>query len=136
MQYGIVNDAMEATVALNVMADNDESISITFVIDTGATGDASLPQSVIDSLDLPSAEDSDNIVITLADGTTGPGRLYLARIIWHDRIRHIEVVNLEGVPLVGMALLYGSNLNVDAIPGGMVTITELPAESQPEIPCG
>ena len=136
MQYGIVNDAMEATVILNVMADNDENIPITFVIDTGATGDVSLPQSVIDFLDLPLAEDADNIVITLADGTTGPGRLYLARVLWHNRIRHIEVVNLEGAPLMGMALLYGSNLNVDAVPGGQVTITELPDDSPPEPPCG
>ena len=136
MQYGIVNDAMEATVTLNVMADNDESIPIAFVVDTGATGDISLPQSIIDSLDLALAEDTDNVVITLADGTTGPGRLYLARILWHDRIRHIEVVNLEGAPLVGMALLYGSNLSVDAVPGGLVAITELPAVSPPNIPCG
>ena len=136
MQYGIVNDAIEATVTLNVMADNDEGIPITFIIDTGATGDASLPQSVIDSLNLSLAEDSDDIVITLADGTTGPGRLYPARVLWHDRIRHIEVVNLEGAPLVGMALLYGCNLNVDAVPGGLVTITELPAVSPPEMPCG
>ncbi len=136
MQYGIVNDAMEATVTLNVMADNYESIPITFVIDTGATGDMSLPRSVIDSLELPLAEDADNIVITLADGTTGPGRLYLASILWHDRIRNIEVVNPEGAPLVGMALLYGSNLSVDAVPGGQVTITELPPTSQLEIPCG
>ena len=136
MQYGIVNGAMEATVTLNVMADNDESLPITFVIDTGATGDASLPQSIIDSLDLPLVEDADDIVITLADGTTGPGRLYLARVLWHDRIRHIEVVNLEGAPLVGMALLYGSNLNVDTVPGGLVTITELSAVSLPETPCG
>lgn len=136
MQYGMVNDAMEATVTLNVTADNDESIPITFVIDTGATGDMSLPQSVIDSLDLPLAEDADNIVITLADGTTGPGRLYLAGIWWHDRIRNVEVVNLEGAPLVGMALLYGSNLNIDAVPGGLVTITELPPTSQTEMPRG
>ena len=136
MQYGIVNDAMEATVTLNVMADNEESIPITFVIDTGATGDASLPQSIIDSLDFPLAEDADNIVITLADGMTGPSRLYLARILWHDRLREIEVVNLEGAPLVGMALLYGSNLNVDAVPGGLVTIIELPAVLPPEMPCG
>ena len=135
MQYGIVNDAMEATVTLNVTAGNDESIPITFVIDTGATGDMSLPQSLIDSLDFPLVEDADNIVITLADGTTGPGRLYLARILWHDRIRHIEVVNLEGAPLIEMALLYGSNLNVDAVPGGLVTISELPTVSQSEIPC-
>ena len=28
-------------------------------------------------------------------------------------------------PLIGMGLLRGSNLSVDAIPGGLVTITEL-----------
>ena len=31
-------------------------------------------------------------------------------------------------PLVGMELLRGSNLSVDAVSGGSVTITELPGQ--------
>ena len=53
MQYGVVNDAIEATVRLNVMADKNESVLINFVIDTGATGDMTLPPAVIDALNLP-----------------------------------------------------------------------------------
>ena len=125
MQYGIVNDDVEANIVLNVLDDNGESIPIDCIIDTGATGEMTLPPSVIRELNLPLAEDPDNIGVTLADGSSSPGRLYLARVLWHGSIREVEVVNIGTEPLVGMGLLYGSNINIDAVPGGRVTITEL-----------
>ena len=125
MQYGIVNSNLEANIVLNVLDENGENIPIAYIIDTGATGDMTLPQWVIDRLNLPLAEDPDSIGVTLADGSSSPGRLYLARVLWHDRIREVEVVNVGTEPLIGMGLLYGSNLNVDTVPGGLVTITEL-----------
>jgi len=126
MQYGIVNDHVEANIVLNVLDDSGGSIPITCIIDTGATGEMTLPQSVIHRLNLPLAEDPDNIGVTLADGSSSPGRLYIARVLWHGSIREVEVVNVGTEPLVGMGLLYGSNVNIDAVPGGQVTITELP----------
>ena len=39
----------------------------------------------------------------------------------------VEVISVDVNPLVGMRLLAGSNLSIDAEPGGAVTITELPA---------
>ncbi len=126
MQYGIVNGDVEANIVLNVLDNNDESIPIACIVDTGATGEMTLPQWIIDRLNLPLAEDPDNIGVTLADGSSSPGRLYLARVLWHDRIREVEVVNVGTDPLIGMGLLCGSNINLDAVPGGLVTITELP----------
>ena len=126
MQYGIVNDDVEADIILNVLDDHGESIPIACIIDTGATGDMTLPQSVIHRLNLPLAEDPDNIGVTLADGSSSPGRPYIARVQWHGLIREVEVVNVGTEPLIGMGLLYGSNINIDAVPGGLVTITELP----------
>lgn len=126
MQYGIVNDQVEANIVLNVLDDSGESIPITCIIDTGATGEMTLPQTVIHRLNLPLAEDPDNIGVTLADGSSSPGRLYIACVLWHGSIREVEVVNVGTEPLVGMGLLYGSNVNIDAVPGGRVTITELP----------
>ena len=78
MQYGIVNDDVEADIILNVLDDHGESIPIACIIDTGATGDMTLPQSVIHRLNLPLAEDPDNIGVALADGSSSPGRLYIA----------------------------------------------------------
>ncbi len=50
-----------------------------------------------------------------------------ASIFWHGRLREVDVVSLETDNLIGMGLLQGSNVNIDAIPGGSVTITELSA---------
>ena len=117
---------LKANIILDVLDDNDEIVHIMFIIDTGATGEMILPQPVIDRLNLPLADDYDNIGVTLADGSSSPGILYVARIFWHGRIREVDVVNVGIDPLIGMGLLYGSNLNVDTVPGGLVTITELP----------
>ena len=136
MQYGIVSDDIEARAILDVLDDNDEILRVTFIIDTGATGEITMPQSVIDRLYLPLAEDADSVDVTLADGSSSPGRLYIARIFWHGRLKEVDVVNVGTEPLIGMGLLYGSNLNVDTVPGGLVTITELPAVSPPDMPCG
>ena len=54
-----------------------------------------------------------------------PYSVYVAHVLWHDRLKESEVVAFGTVPLVGMGLCQGSNLSVDAIPGGRVTVTEL-----------
>lgn len=124
--YGTVNgDASEATVALTVRGASGNSEDIICVIDTGDTGDLSLPHEVIARLNLPVIEEEQPVTATLADGTTQQISLYYARVLWHGRLRDVEVIDLGPDPLVGMGLLRGSNLSVDAISGGLVTITEL-----------
>ena len=134
MHYGSVNDAVEANVTLNVQGENGLAEQVAFVIDTGFTDEISLPQVVISRLGLPLSGYADEFV--LADGTIGNYNIYAAHVVWHGQLREVEVVNLEGDPLVGMELLLGSNLNFDAVPGGSVTISELPPTSPPNMPCG
>ena len=141
MHYGRVNyyydgDVLEASITLSLLDDNGITESIDFAVDTGLTEEVALPQDIINRLNLPLADDADDIELTLADGTIAVARVYVANLLWHDRIRRVAVANLEGIPLIGMGLLMGSNLNVDAVPGGLVTITELPAASQPDMPRG
>lgn len=47
------------------------------------------------------------------------------RILWHGRELVVAVLASDGDPLLGMALLSGSRLTVDALPGGGVRIDEL-----------
>lgn len=143
MHYGTVNyvhdedeDVIEANVTLALIGDDRTTENIDFVIDTGLTEEVALPQDLINRLNLTTVDDDGDIELTMADGTTAAVEVYLAHIMWHEQLRRVTVVNLEGVPLIGMQLLRGSNPNVDAVPGGLVTITELPPTSQPEMPCG
>ena len=55
-------------------------------------------------------------------GTTSPGGPVA---LWHGAVRPIAVIAAEGQPLIGMALLRGSRLSVEALPGGEVTVSEL-----------
>ena len=123
--YGSVNgDGDESSVRLTVQNSNGGTERIAFVIDTGATGSMVLPQEIIDRLNLPLA-DAAYVRVTQADGTTDRYSVFIAQVLWHDRLRECEVVAFGTVPLIGMGLIQGSNLSVDAIPGGLVTITEL-----------
>ena len=127
--YGVVGEVdgfLEANVTLTVHSDNGSTESISFVIDTGYTAEMMLPQNVIERLNLPLADYDDvDVEVTLADGSTAVSRLHIAHVAWHDRLLNVEVDNLSPDPLIGMGLLRGSNLSVDATPGGLVTITEL-----------
>lgn len=131
--YGKVSafdDVLEAIVALSVQGDDGATENIDFIIDTGYTGEMTLPQEIIDRLNLRTAEyDGYETAPTvmLADGAILTVEVYVTGVWWHDRLRVVEVDSIGSNPLIGMTLLQGSNLSIDAAPGGLVTITELPA---------
>jgi clan AA aspartic protease len=100
-----------------------ESGLVDVVIDTGFTGQLVLPPEAVGRLGLPGSGRRRAI---LADGRTVEVNVYLARVIWHGRERAVQVLATEGGPLVGMALLGGSWLTVDAAPDGFVLVEELP----------
>ena len=131
--YGAVSafdGLLEAEVSLTVLGYGGGSEQVTFLVDTGATGEMTLPQATVSRLNLPLvAYGSANASVVLADGTVSVAGVHNARVLWHDQVRTVEVVSLGSVPLIGMGLLQGSNLSVDAIPGGLVTITELTVSS-------
>lgn len=78
-----------------------------------------LPRSTIESLRLP-WHFSD--VGTLGDGSEVIFEVYTGHVIWDGVIQIIDVVASEAMPLVGMSLLYGFKLQVEAVEGGIVTI--------------
>ncbi|MBW4542592.1 MAG: clan AA aspartic protease [Myxacorys chilensis ATA2-1-KO14] len=122
MIYGVVNLRREATLPLVVGNANRQQQVIDTVIDTGFSGFLSLPSALIVTLNLPwSASD----IVTLGDGSETLFDLYTATVIWDGQYREIYVAESETEPLLGMALLYGYRLQVDAIEGGSVKIEAL-----------
>ncbi|WP_219729904.1 hypothetical protein [Sodalinema gerasimenkoae] len=51
--------------------------------------------------------------------------VYTAKVIWDGEYRNIPVNEAETDPLIGMSLLYGYDLQIQAIDGGRVTIEAL-----------
>ncbi|MEB3191310.1 MAG: clan AA aspartic protease [Snowella sp.] len=122
MMQGVVNLRCEATLTVVVGNSNRKLEAFNTVIDTGFSGFLSLPSSIITSLGLPwSASD----IVTLGDGSETLFDLYTAIVIWDGQYREIYIAESETEPLLGMALLYGYRLQVDAVEGGLVKVEAL-----------
>ena len=118
MISGIVNSAREAVISIEILGASGSRIVET-IIDTGFTDYLTLPASIINELGLP----IDSVTrVTLADNLSSVVNVYLAEINWATKTRTIQVLEMTGDPLVGMALLHRHHLHVHIIDGGQVLI--------------
>lgn len=92
-------------------------------VDTGFTGWLTLPSAIIQDLGLVS---HGSRVIVQANNEARRSYLYRVLLLWHDVLRSTTVIQSEGQPLIGMALLSDCRLTVDAWDGGQVLIAERP----------
>ena len=123
MIFGNVNANREAIVPLAVLGENQQRQGIRAVIDTGYTGFLTLPSAVITTLGLTWYMQQEGI---LGDGSLCMFNVYEASVIWDGQVRTIEINESETDPLVGMGLLEGYELKIQAVAGGSVTIAALP----------
>lgn len=122
MMRGVVNQSCEAILPVVVKSDTITQL-VDAVIDTGFSGFLTLPSTVIAALDLTwKGRD----VATLGDGTLCIFDVYIAIAIWDGQYRTIDINESETVPLIGMRLLRGYDLQIQAIEGGTVAIEALP----------
>jgi clan AA aspartic protease len=122
MISGTVTAEFTAIIRLIVIGPSGQSDEIEALVDTGFTGFLTLPPSLTTLLGLTfqSLEDA-----VLADGGSIKLPVYGAKIRWDGSVRDILAMETGGDPLVGMALLEGYRLTLDAIDGGPVLIEAL-----------
>ena len=94
------------------------------VVDTGFNGYLALPHDLIQQLGIPAAEPVDmglatDMVVTVAS--------FEGVVLWREERRSVEILEAEGDPLIGTALLWGSLLTAEMTDNGAVTIGPLPA---------
>ena len=116
---GFVNQNCEAMLLIVVGRDNKPTQLVEALIDTGFTEFLSLPLSMIESLGLPWIF-SDSV--TLGDGSEVIFQMYRATAIWDGQFKVVDVAASESEPLLGMSLLYGFKLQVEAVERGTVSI--------------
>jgi clan AA aspartic protease len=122
MITGIVNADREAVIQLHVTGANGQPYGFEAVIDTGFTSFLTLPAAVIAAMGFAFAGYQQ---AELANGSIEQVAVYNGFIDWDGQQRFIEIASAETQPLVGMSLLYGYKLTVEAIDGGLVTIEHL-----------
>lgn len=122
MITGVVNAKREAIIHVVVRGPNGQEYEIDAVIDTGFTGFLTLPSSLILSLDLTWRGQAQ---AELGDGSLHQFDVYEATVLWDGQIRTVETDAADTMPLIGMAMLYGYDLHIQAVKGGMVTIEAL-----------
>ena len=123
MITGMVNADIEAVILLVVVGPNRQQRTVDGVIDTGFSGDLTLPTAVIASLGLTWLGREPGI---LADGSTDLFDVYSAVVLWDGQPRSIEVEAANTQPLVGMNLLHRHSLLMEVVNGGPVQISSLP----------
>jgi len=125
MITGVVTADRQAIIHLMVRGPGGQEQEIEAIIDTGFDGWLSLPSSVIVSLGLVWRQRGRAL---LADGRESVFDIYEATVDWDGEARRIPVDEAETAPLIGMSLLEGYELTVQAQAGGNVTIRALSHE--------
>jgi clan AA aspartic protease len=116
MIHGVVSRNREATISLVIVNENRQTKLITAVIDTGYTGYLSLPSEIITELNLSWTGIDRG---TLGDGSEVTFQVYAAKVIWDGEYRDIPINEAETDPLVGISLLYGYDLHIQTVEGGI-----------------
>lgn len=120
MMNGAVTADDEALLTVTVMNSSEsQPITVEAVVDTGFTGHLTLPPETVERLALPIIGSAESV---LADGRTVIEDVCLARVVWHGTPQPVRVLVAAATPLLGMSLLRGSELRIEARPGGAVVI--------------
>lgn len=123
MITGIVTAEREAILPLTILGPGNRALELEAVIDTGFDGFLTLPARLIRRLDLPVFG---RIQAALGDGSNVPMAGFAAAVRWNDQERGVLALQAEGPPLLGMAMLFGSRLLLDAEENGFVGVEPLP----------
>ena len=123
MIRGKVNENQQALINVDVMDGEGRPKSLEVILDREFTGCLMLPPESIRQLGLLSVGQR---TFELANGDLFEFEANLAVVSWHGRLSDVLVLNSDSVPLLGMTLLWGSRVTMDALDDGEVTIEELP----------
>ena len=122
MIRGRVSESQQALVSIDIVDDRSLYQSVEVILDTGFTGYLTLPTGLIDRLGLLSVGQR---TFELANGDLFEFEAYLASVSWQGSQRDVLVLKSDSAPLLGMTLLWGSRIIIDASADGEVLIEDL-----------
>ena len=113
---------LEAWTTVSVMDADGDPQQCDFIVDTGFTGWLTPPEAEIRRLGLIKAGTLYSII---ASGNEEEFEYYETSVLWHGQLHEIEVFQSMDQALLGMELLEGSRVTVEAWDGGNVIIEEV-----------
>ena len=123
MTSGSVVSARRPLVPLTILDDSGNPQTLRVVLDTGFTGQVSLPERYVRQLGIRINRYVEGRPATGETIRIPAGR---ATVIWQGRRRNVRVLQLDSEPLLGMQFLWRHRITIDAVTNGPVTITPLP----------
>ena len=123
MIHGHISPDLDLIVPVYILDQNGYAHRLEAAIDTGFTGELSLPSHWIRRLGLVPREP---LEFTLANAVTESFDTYYGSMLWHGSRVEIRVIAAEGMPLIGVSLLLDSLLTAAIAYNGAVTISPLP----------
>lgn len=123
MIRGTVTAQPAPVVRLSLRGPSGVTADVEAIVDTGFTAHLTLAPAVVAHLGLVRTGGS---TATLANGSICRYEFFQAEVDWCGVWRSVEVWIVGDETLLGMKLLDGYRLQVDAVPGGMVEITPIP----------
>ena len=121
MIKGVLNDDLETMVVVEISNGNGAFQSVNALLDTGFGGDLTLPSDEVARLGLKYA---DQTPLILAGDQPMQASVHHGYVKWFGSVRRIDVIAMEGQPLLGMTLLAGCKITIHARPGGEALIEE------------
>ena len=118
---GYINaEPKEPRITLPILNAVGTEVLMEMAIDTGFTGFMTLRPSATRALNL---ERGDDRRMMLADGQIITTPTYLATVIWRGNPVRIDILEIDARPVIGMSLLWDSDLAMSVRNNGRVIIT-------------
>ena len=122
MIKGKVSGDQRALVTVEILDSTGRFQPVEAILDTGFTGYLTLPQESIRQLGLRPVGQR---TFELANGDLFDFQVYLGSVSWHGIPNDVLVLESDSIPLLGMTLLWGSRVSIEAVADGEVIIEEL-----------
>ncbi len=122
MISGSVDEQRQATISLTLRSSDSRQHATRALIDTGFNSFLCLPEALLDRLAWIHCGESETV---LGDGRAVLLPVFLGAVLWEGRPKWVTALKVPGEAIVGMSLLDGHELRIDAVPGGRVTVRPL-----------
>ena len=124
MMGGWISGNRELVMPIRLLDVNEHVHRVEANIDTGFNGHLTLPPDLLRLLSLVAAKPLD---LRMANDATESFPTFRGIVLWRNQRRTVRIIESEGTPLIGTALLWDSLLTAEMTDHGAVTIGPLPA---------